>query len=210
MKRVRSGLFGGVLLVLLTATVGWAQAGATAQISGTVKDSSGGVLPGADVTATQTETGFKRSVVTDSDGAFAFPSIPTGPYRLEVMLQGFRSYLQTGIVLQVNDSPVVPITLPLGAVAETITVQANTTMVETRSLGVGQVMENKRILDLPLNGRNPADLIQYLPASVPQPLNNATSRSMQGGQWCTRWPAACRSVSRTCSMGRRTTTRTTT
>src|SRR5580704_31833 len=117
MKRVRSGLFGGVLLVLLTATVGWAQAGATAQISGTVKDSSGGVLPGADVTATQTETGFKRSVVTDSDGAFAFPSIPTGPYRLEVMLQGFRSYLQTGIVLQVNDSPVVPITLPLGAVA---------------------------------------------------------------------------------------------
>jgi hypothetical protein len=182
MKRVRRGLFGGVLLVLLTATVGWAQAGATAQISGTVKDSSGGVLPGADVTATQTETGFKRSVVTDLDGAFAFPSIPTGPYRLEVMLQGFRSYVQTGIVLQVNDSPVVPITLPLGAVAETITVQANTTMVETRSLGVGQVMENKRILDLPLNGRNPADLLQYLPASVPQPLNNATSRSMQGGE----------------------------
>ena len=182
MKRVRSGLFGGVLLLLLTATVGWAQAGATAQISGTVKDSSGGVLPGADVTATQTETGFKRSVVTDSDGAFTIPSIPIGPYRLEVMLQGFRSFVQTGIVLQVNDSPVVPITLPLGAVAETITVQANTTMVETRSLGVGQVMDNKRILDLPLNGRNPADLLQYLPAVVPQPLNNATSRSMGGAQ----------------------------
>ena len=119
-------------------------------------------------------------MVTDSDGAFTIPSIPIGPYRLEVMLQGFRSYVQTGIVLQVNDSPVVNISMSIGEVAETITVQANTTMVETRSLGVGQVMENKRILDLPLNGRNPADLLQYLPASVPQPALNATSRSMGG------------------------------
>jgi hypothetical protein len=181
MKRVQSGLF-GMLIVLLTVTPAWAQGGASAQISGTVKDSSGGVLPGADVTATQTETGFKRSVVTDSGGAFAFPGIPIGPYRIEVMLQGFRSFSQTGIVLQVNDSPVLPVALSLGAVAETITVQANTTMVETRSLGVGQVMDNKRIMDLPLNGRNSVELIQFLPAVIPQPANNATSRSMGGAQ----------------------------
>jgi hypothetical protein len=179
MKRFQSGLF-GVLIVFLSVTTAWAQGGATAQIGGTVKDSSGGVLPGADVTVTQTDTAFKRSVVTDSNGAFTFPGIPIGPYRLEVMLQGFRSFAQTGIVLQVNDSPVIPVALSLGAVAETITVQANATMVETRNLGVGQVMDNKRILDLPLNGRNPADLIQFLPAVVPQPLNNATSRSMGG------------------------------
>ena len=72
-------------------------------------------------------------------------------------------------------------TLALGQVAETVTVQANTSLVETRNMGVGQVMDNKRILDLPLNGRNPADLLQFLPAAVPQPLLNATSRSMQGG-----------------------------
>ena len=82
----------------------------TAQITGTVKDSSGGVLPGANVTVTQTETGFKRDVVTDANGSFSFPSIPIGPYRLEVMLQGFRTSAQTGIVLQVNSNVAIPVT----------------------------------------------------------------------------------------------------
>ena len=89
MKRVLSCLLCGGLIVALTATAALAQA--TAQITGTVKDSSGGVLPGASVTATQTENGFKREVVTDAEGLFSFPSIPIGPYRLEVMLQGFRA-----------------------------------------------------------------------------------------------------------------------
>ena len=95
MKRVLSSVLCGGLFLLLTATIVMAQA--TAQISGAVKDASGGVLPGATVTVTQTETGFKRDVVTDAGGAFAFPGIPIGPYRLEVMLQGFRGYVQTGI-----------------------------------------------------------------------------------------------------------------
>jgi hypothetical protein len=166
MKRALIDSLYGALLLALTATAALAQA--TAQITGTVKDSSGGVLPGATVSATQTDTGFKREVVTDADGLFSFPSIPVGPYRLEVTLQGFKTSVQTGIVLQVNSNPVVPVELALGEVAETITVQARAQVVETRSLGVGQVMDNKRILDLPLNGRNPADLLQYLPASVPQ------------------------------------------
>ena len=107
MKRVLSCLLCGGLLVTLTATGALAQA--TAQITGTVKDSSGGVLPGASVTATQTDTGFKREVVTDADGLFSFPGIPVGPYKLEVTLQGFRTSVQTGIVLQVNSNPVVPV-----------------------------------------------------------------------------------------------------
>jgi hypothetical protein len=73
----------------------------TAQINGTVADESGGVLPGATVTAIQTDTGFRREVVTDTDGAYTLTSLPIGPYRLEVSLSGFRSYVQTGIVLQV-------------------------------------------------------------------------------------------------------------
>src|SRR5207249_947638 len=171
-----------VLLVTLTVTGAFAQA--TAQITGTVKDSSGGVLPGASVTATQTDTGFKRDVVTDAEGLFSFPGIPVGPYRLDVTLQGFRTSVQTGIVLQVNSNQVIPITLALGAVAETITVQANAQVVETRNLGVGQVMDNRRILDLPLNGRNPADLLQYLPASVPQVqvLASSVMGGSNGGQ----------------------------
>ena len=180
MKRVLNRLLSGGLLVLLTATMVFAQA--TAQISGIVKDSSGGVLPGASVTITQTETGFKRDVVTDVGGAFAFPSIPIGPYRLEVMLQGFRTYVQNGIVLQVNSSPNIAVALALGAVAETITVTGEAPLIDTGKLGVGQVMDNKRILDLPLNGRNAADLMTWLPAVVPQPALDATSRSMGGAQ----------------------------
>ena len=100
------------------------------------------------------------------------------------MLQGFRTSVQTGIMLQVNANPVVPVTMALGEVAETITVQANAQVVETRNLGVGQVMDNKRILDLPLNGRNPADLLQYLPASVPQVqvLASSVMGGSNGGQ----------------------------
>ncbi len=180
MKRVLSGVLSGVLLVVLTATVVRAQA--TAQISGTVKDSSGGVLPGADVTVTQTDTGLKRNVVTDGTGSFSVPGLPVGPYRLEVSLAGFKSYAQTGIVLQVGSAPSIPVILSLGGVAENVTVTGESPLIDTGKLGVGQVMDNKRIMELPINGRNAADLIQLLPAVVPQPALNASSRSMQGGQ----------------------------
>jgi len=179
MKRVWSFVCCVFILLLASANV-WAQAGATAQISGVVKDSSGGVLPGVDVTATQTDTGLKRNATTEVDGAYTILNLPPGPYRVEATLQGFRTFQQTGIVLQVGASPVINVTMSIGQVAETITVQANASLVETKNIGVGQVMDNKRILDLPLNGRNPADLLAYLPAAIPQPQNNATSRSMGG------------------------------
>jgi hypothetical protein len=182
MHRVLRGLFGSVLLLLLTSSIASAQQGSTAQISGTVKDTQGGVIPGADVTATQIETGFKRTVVTDSTGAYTLTNLPIGPYKLDGTLAGFKSYSRTGIVLQVNASPTINIELSLGAVQETVQVVAETPLVETRNMGVSQVMDNKRILDLPLNGRNPADLIQFMPGVVPQPANNATSRSMGGAQ----------------------------
>ena len=180
--RALRGLFGSVLLLLLSSAVAGAQAGSTAQISGTVRDTSGGVMPGADVSATQTETGFKRTVITDGAGAYTLTSLPIGPYKLDVNLQGFKSYSRTGIVLQVNSSPTINIELSLGAVEETVLVQAESPLIETRNMGVGQVMDNKRIQELPLNGRNPADLLQYLPAAVPQPQLNATSRSFGGTQ----------------------------
>ena len=211
MKRVLSYVCRAVLFVILTASAVWAQ-GATAQIGGTVKDASGGVLPGADVSATQTETGLKRNVVTDTNGSFTIPGVPIGPYRLEVTLPGFKTYVQTGIVLQVGSAPNIPVTLELGAVAENVTVTGESPLIDTGKLGIGQVMDNKRIMDLPLNGRNPADLLAVLPASVPQPALNATSRSMGGSTAArpTRWPAVCRSASPTTSTARPTTTRTTT
>src|SRR3989454_2083149 len=182
MMRVVRRLFVSVCVVLLTSAIAFAQAGATAQISGIVKDTSGGVLPGADVVATQTETGFKRNALTDATGAYTIPSLPIGPYKVEINLQGFKTYSRTGIVLRVNDNPVINVELSLGAVEETVLVQAESPLIETRNMGVGQVMDNKRIQELPLNGRNPADLLQYLPAAVPQPQLNASSRSFGGAQ----------------------------
>jgi hypothetical protein len=82
----------------LTADSAWPQA--TAQLNGRVADESGAALPGATVTATQTDTGFTRSVTTDAAGAYTLPNLPLGPYRLEVTLSGFRSFVQTGITLQ--------------------------------------------------------------------------------------------------------------
>src|SRR5690349_15753519 len=102
MKRTLSAAFSGLLLVLLACSPVWAQA--TAQISGTVKDQSGAVLPGVEVTATQTGTGIARMTVTNETGSYALPNLPIGPYRLEATLPGFRSFVQTGIVLEVNAS----------------------------------------------------------------------------------------------------------
>ena len=149
MKRVLRGVLGGCLAIVLSSVMLHAQAGSTAQITGVVKDTSGGVLPGADVTATQTDTGLKRTTVTDAKGSYTLPNLPVGPYRLDVNLPGFKSYVRTGVVLQVNDAPVINVDLSLGAVEETVSVQAASPLVETRNTGLGQVMENERILALP-------------------------------------------------------------
>src|SRR5205085_51727 len=109
------------LVLLLTSTSAWAQA--TAELNGRVTDESGGVLPGVTVTATQTDTGFTRSVVTETNGLYVVSNLPTGPYRLEVALQGFRAYVQTGIVLRVAATPTINVVLSVGNLQETITVE---------------------------------------------------------------------------------------
>lgn len=158
MKRILSAVFGAISVSILLSIVVWGQ-GSTAQISGVVKDQTGAVLPGTEVTATQTGTGIARSTITDETGSYILPNLPTGPYRLEVGLPGFRTFVQTGIVLQVNANPTINAVLEVGQVSEQVEVQANAALVETRSQGVGQVIENERILELPLNGRQVTDLI---------------------------------------------------
>ena len=154
-----SAVFGAAALLVLFADGASAQAVASSQISGIVKDSSGGALPGADVTVTKTDTGMVRSTVTEADGTYVLPNLPIGPYQLKVTLQGFTTYVQDGIVLQVNTNPQVNVTLAIGAVSEQVTVTANATMVETHSTGIGQVVDNQRVVELPLNGRQATELI---------------------------------------------------
>ncbi len=152
MKHILTAPFIGLLLSVMTCGSVWAQA--TAQISGSIQDQSGAVLPGAEVTATQTDTGISRMTITNETGYYVLPSLPLGPYRLEAGLPGFRTFVQRGIVLQVNSNPTINIVLQVGEVSEQVEVQANAALVETRSVSVGQVMETARIMELPLNGRN--------------------------------------------------------
>src|SRR5438552_17722437 len=112
MKRLVQYSFVALLLSFLTCVEVSAQA--TAQISGTVKDPTGAVLPGADLTATQTETGIARTTVSNETGSYVFANLPLGPYKLEVSLPGFRTFVQAGIVLQVNSNPVINATLEVG------------------------------------------------------------------------------------------------
>jgi hypothetical protein len=154
-----------VLLGLVLPTTARAQL-ATAELNGRVTDSSGAVLPGATVTATQTATGLVRTDVTDANGSYLLSNLPTGPYKLEVSLQGFRSYVQTGLVLQVGATPTINAVLEVGAVEESITVDAAAPLVDVKSAGISNVIENARILELPLNGRNTVDLVLQVGAAV--------------------------------------------
>ncbi|MEQ1884509.1 MAG: TonB-dependent receptor [Bryobacteraceae bacterium] len=153
----------------------WGQS--TAQIHGTVQDASGAAVPGAEVKATQTETSLTRTTVSGADGGYLFTNLPIGPYRIEVSKDGFSKYAQSGLVLQVNADPTVDVALKVGAVTEQVNVEANANLVETRSATVGQVVENQRILELPLNGRDATSLITLAGAAV----TNGAAGDRNGG-----------------------------
>ena len=187
MRRVLSLAAGGLFISVLCCSHVWAQA--SAQIAGTVRDPSGAVLPGVEVTATQTDTGIARTGVTNETGSYVLANLGIGPYRLEAALPGFRTFVQTGIVLDVNASPVINPILEIGQVTEQVEVQANAAIVETRNAGVGQVVENARILDLPLNGRQVVDLIGLAGGTTPTTAPNGrdpfepSGFSVAGGLW---------------------------
>src|SRR5205814_7769240 len=127
--------------LLLTGGLAWAQA--TAELAGKVTDESGAVLPGVTVTATQTDTGVTRSAVTDGTGAWVMTNLPTGPYKLEVSLQGFKTYVQTGIVLTLGATPTINASLGVGNLEETVAVEAAAPLVDVRSAGIGTVVEQE-------------------------------------------------------------------
>src|SRR5579871_1524738 len=145
-----------VFSLLFASAFGWAQ---TSQISGTVKDPSGSAIPGATIKATQTATGIVRTATSAADGNYALPNLPIGPYLLEVTKDGFTKSVQTGIVLQVDSSPTIDVSLQVGAVSEQVTVEAGAAQVETRTTAIGSVVTNQQVAEMPLNGRDPHELI---------------------------------------------------
>src|SRR6185503_8761801 len=103
----------------------------TAQINGTVIDSTGLAVPAAEIKATQTATGLVRTASSSDSGGWVLPNLPVGPYLIEISKNGFTKYVQSGIVLQVDANPTVDATLKVGSVTEQVLVQADAAMVET-------------------------------------------------------------------------------
>jgi hypothetical protein len=145
------------LAVILLPTLARAQT-STGRIVGVVQDSSGGVLPGVSVVIKNIGTGTTRDAVSDERGQFDVSGLAPGRYQVDAELQGFRKFSQSPVVVQVNQETRVNPVLSVGAVAETITVAAEGLLVQTTSSVVGKVVDEKQILELPLSGRNFADL----------------------------------------------------
>jgi carboxypeptidase family protein len=152
MSIIRTNIF----CVLLMSAAAWAQ---TAQINGIIKDSSGLAIPGAAIKATQTATGVVRTATSSDNGNYALPNLPVGPYMLEVTKEGFNKYVQSGIVLQVDTNPTIDVPMQVGSVSSQVTVEAAALQVETRTTSIGQVVDNQRIMEMPLNGRDVHELI---------------------------------------------------
>lgn len=147
---------------------------ATGSIRGTVTDPSGASIQRADVSATQIETGITRQTMSEADGSYLLPLLSVGHYRLEASAPGFQQYVQRGITLSVNQAAIVPIQLVLGPSQQVVQVQGNALQVDTTN-DLGETVNEREILDLPLNGRNFTRLGPLQPGVAPltQGLMNA-------------------------------------
>src|SRR5262245_14240142 len=150
---------------LLIAGVALAQT-ATSRIAGTVTDASGALVPGAMVTAKNEATGVTYTQTTTEAGLYGFPSLPVGAYTITVALPGFKTANKTGNILEVSTPLVINMSLEVGGVTETVSIAAEAEALQTSNATIGNVVEHKAIVDLPLNGRNPLALIALEPGVV--------------------------------------------
>jgi hypothetical protein len=147
-----------VSVFVLSATPVYAQY-TTASFSGHVVDANSAVLPQSQVTMRNVDTGFTQSATTDQSGTFLFPRLPVGSYELRVERTGFSRHVQTGITLTVDQAATLTVVLQVGQVTEEVTVEANTQLVETQSGTLGQLVDQQRVVELPLNGRMAQSLV---------------------------------------------------
>ncbi|MGA7258289.1 MAG: TonB-dependent receptor [Terracidiphilus sp.] len=164
-RRKRALLFSSLFVVLLWATTAVAQY-TTARLSGTVEDKTGAVVPGATITVEQTGTSYKQTVKSGADGEYLFPSLPVGSYQLTVEMAGFRTYVQKGISLEVGQAASQKITLAVGAITQQVTVEGSTNQVTTDDPAVSQVINQKSMESLPMNGREAQQLVFLVPGAV--------------------------------------------
>jgi len=143
----------------------------TALISGVVTDNSGAVVPAVNLTLTQAETQQQRSALSNDTGAYAFPALPVGTYSIEATKSGFAPFRRSGIQLTVGQSAEVAISLQLGDVNQAVTVTGDVSLVQATEATLSRLVDEKQVEGLPLNGRNPANLV-FLAPGVANPVQN--------------------------------------
>jgi hypothetical protein len=147
-----------ILVILLSSTI--SRADVTGSIQGVVRDKSQAAVAGAHITVTNAQTNFKQEVTSSADGSYRILAMAVGTYNLSVTAAGFRTFVETDIVVKVNDQLEVDVMLEVGSVqAETVKVEANAVQVQTESTQLGDVIDSKKMLALPLNGRSYIDLL---------------------------------------------------
>jgi len=167
-----------------------AQVTAVAEVSGTITDSSGAAIVGASVTMTEVDKQTPHTTKSDSNGNYTLANLPVGPYVLEVTTPGFKDYLQRGIELVVNNNIQINVAMEVGAATERVEVSATASMVETKENSISNLVDQQRINELPLNGRQVTQLIYTVGAAVPadggdtgsKTFWNATRIAVAGGQ----------------------------
>jgi hypothetical protein len=164
-----------ILLVLLFSFNQSAMASVTASIVGSVKDQTGAVVPDAQVTVTNTGTTVKQTVTTNADGSYIFPTLLPGNYEVTIHKPEFKTFIQRGIVLTVNEVLTVDAALAVGSAEQQVIVSGDVLNVETQSTQMGEVIEAQQITSVPLNGRSYTDLLDLQPGVA------NTSTVMGGG-----------------------------
>ena len=159
---------------LLTAAILFAQT-STSEITGTVRDTTGAVVPGSNVTAVNEATGVTYKQTTTAAGLYAFPGLPSGSYTVSAEMQGFKTSKKTGNVLVVNTPLTVDLTLEVGTSTEVVNVEAKAVALQTENASIGEVVTEKAIKDLPLNGRNPLVLLVLEPGVTQRSAGGAGS-----------------------------------
>ncbi|MFY9978229.1 MAG: carboxypeptidase-like regulatory domain-containing protein, partial [Candidatus Sulfotelmatobacter sp.] len=167
MHRSRIGIcLSFLLLAFLLITSIYSIAGVTANISGTVTDPTGAVLPGATVIATNVDTGVAATQTTNAQGFYSFQALPLGNYEITVQQRGFKAYTRTGLVLDVNSALVVDVKVQVGQESEKVEVSSAALQLETASTQMGEVISDKEMTDVPLATRSYTDLLSLQPGVV--------------------------------------------
>ncbi|MCM3880196.1 MAG: carboxypeptidase-like regulatory domain-containing protein [Vicinamibacterales bacterium] len=166
-----------VFLALLVASPALAQTG---QINGVVTDNTGGVVPGASVKAVETATGASRDTVTGADGRYTFTSLRPATYDISAELTGFRTSQRKGVQLQANQNLTANFALELGNLAETVTVSGEAATVDISSATISEVVDSKRIVELPLNGRDAAKLSTLVAGMVLTAVDQESGKTIPG------------------------------